>query len=269
MGIVMTGISMGTLVGPLLGGILYERLGPRVPFYAGAMLAWLAFALLWKTVPRRHESRSREMSLSATASRMWHVELLSLWNRAAFRTVFITVALGGAMLCVLEPTLPVYLDRTFAAGPEMIGILFLSATAAYGLMSPLAGLAADRWNRPAIMAIGILGAAATLPWLAVVTIWTGLVTVMVVFGSCIALLLTPALPAMADAVEDCSSSGFGAAYAWFNMAYAIGMMIGTAAGGWLASHYGLFTALCAVSVMVLLNLPFVFISNRCSEYTHE
>ncbi len=110
MGILMTGISMGTLVGPLLGGILYARVGTRVPFYAGAMLAWLSLGLLWKTVPRRPEYPLRGMPLSGVAPQMWHVGLVSIWKRPAFRTVFIVVVAGGMMLCLLEPTLPLHLD---------------------------------------------------------------------------------------------------------------------------------------------------------------
>ena len=270
MGIVMTGISMGTLVGPLLGGVLYERLGTRAPFYAGAILAWLGLALLWKTVPHRPGYPMQGVLLSGAAPRMWHVGLLSLWKRAEFRRIFIIVFLGGMMLCLLEPTLPLHLDQTFSAGPESIGLLFLAATAAYGLFSPLAGMVADRWNRRIVMSMGLVSAAAVLPWIVVSTTWTSLIAVMILFGVSCAMLLTPALPEMADAAEDGVSSDYGAGYAWFNMAYATGMMIGTGVGGWIASHNGLLTAFCTASFVAVACLPLLRVrqpgSNGCRNH---
>ena len=255
MGTVMTGISMGTLIGPLLGGALFERVGPRVPFYAGSLLAWTGFVLLWKTVPRKQLDRMSPTLSPEATPRLWHVALMSIWKRPAFHAVFAIVALGGMMLCLLEPTLPLHLDRTLGAGPESIGWLFLSATAAYGLFSPLAGFASDRWSRRSIMAIGLISAAAVLPWIAIPTSWPSLVAVMVLFGISCSMMLTPALPEMADAADDEASSDYGAAYAWFNMAYAFGMMIGTGAGGWIASLYGLFAALCVMSAAAIICLP--------------
>ncbi len=115
------------------------------------------------------------------------------------------------------------------------------------------------------MATGLVSAAMILPWIAVSTTWLSLIAVMLLFGVSCAMLLTPALPEMADAAEDGVSSDYGAGYAWFNMAYATGMMIGTGAGGWIASHYGLLTAFCTVSVIAIACLPVLRIRQTISK----
>ena len=216
-----------------------------------------ALALLWKAVPRPMTNEISTSLRTRSATRLWHVGLLALWTRPAFRAVFVVVVLGGMMLCLLEPTLPLHLDHQLGAGPEAIGWMFVVASAAYGLFSPLVGMASDRWGRRRIMAAGLVSAAATLPLIALPTTWPFLIAVAVLFGLSCATLLTPALPEMADVADGGDSADYGAAYAWFNMAYALGMMIGTGVGGWLAARQGLFVALCTASIVAILCLPFL------------
>jgi MFS transporter, DHA1 family, solute carrier family 18 (vesicular amine transporter), member 1/2 len=253
MGTVMTGISLGPLIGPLLGGVLFERVGSRAPFYFGLSLAVLALALLWRVVPKSPPiDTSTSLTRPVGASRFWQVGILALWTRPAFRAVFVVVVLGGMMLCLLEPTLPLHLDQHLGAGPEAIGWLFVISTAAYGMISPVVGFASDRWGRRPIMAAGIVSAAVSLPLIAIPTTWPLLIAVTVWFGMSCAMLLTPALPEMADVADGGDSADYGSAYAWFNMAYALGMLIGTGAGGWLAAEHGLFVALCSASCIALI-----------------
>src|SRR5881396_3929007 len=55
LGLVMSGTSVGFMLGPLLGGWLYEVGGARMPFIAVAVLAVIVgVAFLWLVEPQQH-----------------------------------------------------------------------------------------------------------------------------------------------------------------------------------------------------------------------
>src|SRR5437879_4160695 len=64
MGASETAQGAGLIIGPLLGGFLYDRVGPQAPFVASAVLltagTWLAFLVLGRNrpAPAAHTSRT-------------------------------------------------------------------------------------------------------------------------------------------------------------------------------------------------------------------
>jgi MFS family permease len=165
------------------------------------------------------------------------------------------VVVAAATWGLLEPVLPLDLDRRFGASPAVIGALFGAATLAYGLAAPLVGALADRHGRRPTMALGLVLLAVSLPllgWLpALLPVGAALLAVSVAYG----FALTPTLPELADAVDRRGGGGYGAAYAIFNVAYSVGMMAGPVLGGLLADAVGLSATLLLAGVAVLAYLP--------------
>lgn len=243
LGVVLQGMTVGLLVGPPLGGWLYELGGFRLPFLVAAALAavdGLARALLLADPPRGDAP---------------HVSLLDLLRDRQVLVASGLVVVGSGTWALLEPVLPLDLERRFDASPGMVGLLFGVATLAYGLAAPLVGALADHWGRRPSMALGLLLLAATLPlvaWLpALPLVGAALVGVSVAYG----FALTPTLPALADAVDRRGGGAYASAYALFNEAYSAGMLLGPLAGGVLAEWLGLPAALLLLSMMVLACLP--------------
>jgi MFS family permease len=243
LGIAMAGMSLGTLVGPPIGGLLFDWGGPRMPF--GIFTAWTAgiLSLLFLT---RLPTGPRAAAESAGSG--W--PRLRGYGRTAG-----VVVIGSMLLSGLEPTLPIDLEARLGIKPAIIGDLFAVAALAYGLAAPVAGWAADRWGSRRVMTAGVVASALTLPLAAIPTTWWGEAAALAGFGFALAFLLAPTLPEIAAACERNGAVAFGAAYAVFNLAYAVGMAGGQVAGGELAAVVGFRTTLISFSAIALAYLP--------------
>jgi len=251
MGIALTGMTAGLLVGPPLGGLLYEWGGYQWPFLLAAGLAALdgvARGLLLADPPRRETETISPLEL--------------LRDRSILVTVGVVIA-GAGMWGLLEPILPLYLEREYGFSPGGIGLLFGAATLTYGISAPVVGALCDRWGRRPTMVAGLVLVAAALPLLGLpsaVVASGALMLVSIGYG----LALTPTLPALADAVDRRGGTAYGSAYALFNEAYGVGMMAGPVVGGVLAGAFGLPLTLVVTALAMLAYLPALLGSARSS-----
>src|SRR5262249_52422566 len=144
------GMSLGTLIGPPVGGLLFDLAGARLPFLVAAV--WTLFLLV---------GLSR---LPARAAGQAAPAMPVGWRRY-LRTAGAVVT-GSALLSGLEPTLPLHLEYRVGIRPGEVGMLFGWAALVYGLTAPAAGWAADRWGGRRVIAVGLVGCGVTLPLIA-------------------------------------------------------------------------------------------------------
>jgi MFS family permease len=249
LGAAMSGMSLGALVGPPLGGLLFAWGGPRCPFYC--MAAWAALlALCTWWAPRDTEAAPAEAAPAFPAE----------WG--PFVRPLLIVALGSVFLSALEPTLPQHLAAILGATPVQVGFLFGGAALAYALASPLAGWCADRWGCRAVALAGLCACTALLPLIALPTTWAGQVVVLSLFGMACAFLLTPAMSDMAAAAERQQPPPFGLAYAAFNTAFAVGMVIGPTTAAFAADWWGFGPALLGISALSACAVPVLLLPSR-------
>ena len=91
MGLVMSGTTFGFMVGPALGGWLYESGGPRVPYLAVAGLSVVAAAgLAWLQLP----------DAAGTGE---HIPLRTVVRIPAVAVCAAAVVVGGGTIAMLEP----------------------------------------------------------------------------------------------------------------------------------------------------------------------
>jgi MFS family permease len=267
LGIAMSGMSLGTLVGPPLGGLLFDWGGPRMPFFAFAGWTVLILVLLVVT-PLRYAALDRVPGPSGPCKeaprprRLWHA--ISEYGPTAG-----VVIIGALLLSGLEPTLPTDLEGRLGARPSVIGDLFALAALAYGVAAPAAGWAADRWGGRRVMALGVAACAVALPLAAIPVTWWGEAAALAGFGTALAFLLAPTLPEIAAVCERTGADAFGAAYAVFNFAYAIGMAAGQVAGGELAAAFGFGPTLLVFSALAAAYLPFLCRVFRSPEHARR
>jgi len=250
LGLAMTAMSLGTLVGPPLGGLLFSWGGPRLPFLVTAV-----WTLLLTGIVLGMRARLTSSSRPAHGSSLWEG-----WT--GYLHTIGAVILGSMFLSALEPTLPLHLHERFGANPAQTGLVFGLAALVYGLTSPLAGWAADVWGGRRVLIAGLIACLMTLPWLAVPRTWAGEIVALSCFGLACAFLLTPTLPEIAAVCERRSDQGFGAAYAIFNLAYAIGMVIGPVTAGLLKRGFGFGPTLLIFSGVAALALPMLVVPVR-------
>jgi MFS family permease len=247
LGIAMGGMSLGTVVGLSVGGRLFDWGGMRMPFLIFA--GWTAFVLAALFIVRL-PAGLRLVPDCPPATRRQRLQ--------SYGATLGVVVLGAMLMSGLEPTLPTDLESRLGAHPSIIGNLFAIAALAYGLASPIAGWAVDRWGARSVMAFGIVASAVVLPVAALPTRWWGEAAALAAFGGALAFLLAPTLPEIAAACERNGDKTFGAAYGVFNFVYAVGMVSGQVAGGELSAIFGfgptllIFAAITAAYLPVLL-----------------
>jgi multidrug resistance protein len=248
MGLVMSGTSFGVMIGPSIGGWLYEIGGIALPFVAvAAAAALIGIAFLFLPLP---EAGRRESG----------VAILSVLRVPAVAACAAAVVAGASTLAMLEPTLPMFLSARLGLDPARIGLLFGLAAIASVALPPIYGRLADRWGGRRLTHLGLLLTAATLPWLALswdfrsATVFTMLVWIMA------ALIITPSLAYMAEAVSEAGVEAYGVAYGAYNVAWACGLLAGPALGGFLFERVGfggllLIWAPAVLVITILLAVP--------------
>lgn len=228
LGFVMSGSTFGFMIGPTLGGWLYEAGGARLPYLVVAGLSLLIAAAL---VPFPLNARRGEAAVPfGTVFRLPAVILCSA-----------AVIVGGGTLAMLEPVLSLFLSSKLALGPWQIGMVFGSGALVSAFLHPIFGKLAGRFGGRRLMLIGLAAVGAMLP--AFPLIWSfGSASAFYAVGAvAMAALVTPSLAYMAEAISEARIQSFGVAYGVYNFAWAVGLLIGPALGGLLYERLGFFT----------------------------
>ena len=219
MGLFMGGTTVGFMLGPSLGGWLYEMGGSRMPFLGVAALSALCtLGFIWMKAPAQLERGEY-----ATLRQLLRVRAVAICGLA--------VTLGGGTLAMLEPTLALFLAEHIGLGPSRIGLVFGSSAVTLAFLHPIVGRIADRKGGRWLMQAGLIGMALMLPSLAFIRSFSSAVAINVVFTLTVAGMITPSLTYMADATSRAGVKSFGVAYGVYNVAWAIGLLVGPSIGG--------------------------------------
>ena len=225
-GIVMSGTSAAVMVGPTIGGWLYEIGGIRAPFLTVAgMAAVSALGFLWLKIP------SDRAETEAVPIRV------VLGSRAVATCAVVVVAIS-ATISMLEPVLPLFLSAKLGIGPARIGLIFGSGAVATSMLHPIYGRLADRWGGRRLMLIGLPLVACVMPLLTVSWSYQSTIAFFVLNTMCVALVITPSLAFMAEAVSAAGVGSFGVGYGLYNMASGVGLLGGPATAGFVFEHFG-------------------------------
>jgi MFS transporter, DHA1 family, solute carrier family 18 (vesicular amine transporter), member 1/2 len=247
MGLAMLGSNSGSVLGPALGGLLYDWSGSyRFPFLvAGVFLALdgcLRFLLLSRTPPQNTERPAK---------------LADLFRDRAVLAAALIVVLGVGGWGLLEPLLPNHLQRTAGASPGAIGFLFTLAILFYGLCVPCVDRATARWGLRPVMTAGLTAMALSLPLLALsgslFLVGAALCLVSVLY----AFALNPCFTEFAEAVDRRGTGGYAAVYAVYNIAYAVGMVGSDVLAGAVAGQTSFQAALFITAGVMLAFVPVV------------
>jgi DHA1 family solute carrier family 18 vesicular amine transporter 1/2 len=226
MGFVMSGTSFGLMVGPSLGGWLYETGGMKLPFLTVAAFALIAaIGFLWVRLPSSHTEREV-------------VPLGRLLKVPAVATCALTVVVAASTLAMLEPTVSLWLSSSLGLNPARIGLVFgIAALAATGL-HPVFGRLADRWGGRRVTILGVVATALMMPVLSTASSFEAALVLYALQGIAIALVVTPSLAFMAEATSAAGVQSFGVSYGVYNFAWGVGLLVGPAIGGFLFERLG-------------------------------
>ena len=224
-GVVMAGTSVGVMIGPSIGGWLYEVGGIRLPFLFVTLLAAAAAAAFLV------------IDLPAPSAEREHVPMTLVLRQPPVAACAAAVVLASATLSMLEPVMALHLG-SLGIGPARIGLLFGIASLVNTGMHPLAGHFADRWGARRIMLIGLTLSAFAIALLGQTWSFRSTIGFQIPFIISIALMITPSLAYMAEVTTLDGVDSYGVAYGLYNMAWGVGLLIGPATGGFLYERIG-------------------------------
>ena len=217
-GIVMSGTSVAVMIGPSIGGWLYELGGIRLPFLLITLLAIVgAIAFLAIDLPAPSADRTR-------------VPMALVLRQPPVAACAVAVVLASSTLSMLEPVMALHLG-SLGIGPARIGLLFGIAALVNAGTHPLAGRLADRWGARRMMLLGLTLSAFALACLGQTWSFRSTIGFQIPFMISIALMITPSLAYMADVTTLGGVDSFGVAYGLYNMAWGFGLLAGPAIGG--------------------------------------
>jgi MFS transporter, DHA1 family, solute carrier family 18 (vesicular amine transporter), member 1/2 len=245
MGVVMSGATFAFMVGPTLGGWLYEMGGIRLPFIWVALLAvFCTLGFAWLRLPEEKADSER-------------VSILAVLRIPAVAACTAAVVAASATLSMLEPVLPLFLNATLGAGPARIGMLFGAGALTSMAMHPVYGRLADRWGGRRLTMIGLVLTACVVPVLSLAWSYPSAIAFYMLLASTVAIIITPSLAYMAEATSGAGIESYGVGFGLYNMAWGFGLLAGPAVGGAMFELIGfprlaLIWAPCVISITILL-----------------
>jgi MFS transporter, DHA1 family, solute carrier family 18 (vesicular amine transporter), member 1/2 len=224
-GIVMAGTSLAIIVGPSLGGWLYEVGGIRLPFLAvAALTAVVAAGFMWIEPPHRRAARDA-------------VPVSAVLRTPTIAACGVAVVAASSTISMLEPVLSLHL-RTFGIGPGRVGLVFGVGAVASTTLHPIIGRLADRWGSRKLTLCGLVASAIALPILGQTGSFSSATASFVLSAAASALIITPSLAYMGEATTEAGLGSFGVAYGIYNMAWGAGLLAGPALGGFAYERIG-------------------------------
>lgn len=245
-GIVMTGPTIGLLLGPPLGGTLNETLGYRSPFILAIILC--AFDLFGRLlVMERHEAQKwKDVGISASEkSSIDEVKkidaersqisffgvIATLCHSRRALTAFLNTFISGIVFTIMEPTLPLRLQDVYGFTSLKVGLIYLSASVPSIISTILSGTISDKGGAEWVTVISFL---ASTPWWITMAIRGPLglfVTSLSLANFFIAATITPMTADLAAAARELEGIGYTHVFGALNFAYSCSTAIGPILGG--------------------------------------
>jgi MFS family permease len=242
-GFVMMCTSVAVMIGPTLGGWLYEIGGIRMPFLFVAALALVSMSLfVLLDEPRRH-----------TTDEIVPIRLV-LRVPAIAACALVVVAISST-ISMLEPVLSLYLGN-LGVNPGRIGMIYGVAAVLTTTMHPFTGRLADRVGARRLTMLGLVLSACMLPLLAQVWSYRSALGLYVLAAAAGTFTITPSLAFMGEATSDAGVRSFGVSYGLYNLAWGAGLLSGPAIGGYLFERMG-YRNLLVVWAPLLVIVAFV------------
>lgn len=229
MGIALSTISLGVLVGPPLSGVLVDAFGAASPFLLAAVIAAADLVLLLVLIAG---------SPQQTDDAAGPFAVLRVPGSAA---IVIAIAIGAAVLAAVQPVLPGHLGA--GTSGTLVGLMFAIAALVSIVANLVVGWFVASTSPRLLIGAGVLTVVAALLVAGWSTeLWqTGIG--MGLLGLSSALLLAPATTLISEQGFRSSPPTLGGSFALYNLAYAAGLAGGPLLTGFGVQQTGFTTAL--------------------------
>ena len=260
LGWLSTGQLVGSLIGPIFGGILADMTGSyRIPFYCTAATIFLASGLVWLIV---HEEFTRPRKGDRGRSTM--SGLIALATTPALLALFFVLLMAQFGVRTVQPIVTLYVKEMVGAVPNLAtlaGVAFSITGLANVVSAPFLGNRSDRLGYRRVLLICLAGGTLmTLPQAFAENYW---LFTAERFG--VGLFIGGLLPtANALVGRLVSREERGAVYGMTSSAMFLGNSLGPLIGGAIAAGFGLRWVFLLTAAVMAVNLVWVYY--RVPEY---
>jgi MFS family permease len=249
LGTLSTGVMAGTLLGPLVGGVLPGLIGIRATFFLAGGVIFLAFLATCLFI---QEDRGKLAKRDGGAKR-------SAWSLIPDRRPVVAMLLTAMLLMLanmsIEPIITVFVGTLVPERQVVLTAGFVMAAAAFGsiLAAPRLGRLADRIGTWKVV-IGCLVVTGLLlvPQAFVTSGWQ-LLALRFLMG----MSLSGLLPAINATIRHNVPDGTaGTILGYATSAQYAGQVIGPLLGGFVGGHFGMRIVFLATSLVILAGAAF-------------
>ncbi|RRJ64768.1 MFS transporter [Paenibacillus oralis] len=253
MGTIQSGNVAGTILGPLIGGLMAEWIGFRPIFYITGALMFIG-TLLALVFVRENFNREEAAHTPQPSVLQGFLELNKTPQLTALFAV--TFLLQFAMLSPMS-LLPLYVEKLHGAAANVsFWAGFVSAVTGISNMvtSPVLGRVSDKVGAHRILTYCLIGAAATLiPQAFVHTVWQ-LIMIRFLMG----VFMGGLLPSVNALIRFYTPDGMESRAFGFNSStLALGNMLGSLIGGFLSGFIGIEGLFIISGILLLINTVWV------------
>lgn len=253
MGTIQSGNVAGTILGPLIGGLLAEWVGFRPIFYITGTLLFVASILALLFVREKFDRKE-----AAQAPQISVLQGFRELNKTPQLTALfaVTFLLQFAMLSPMS-LLPLYVEKLHGVAtnvPFWAGFVIAVTGISNMITSPLLGRLSDSVGAHRILTFSLIGAAATLiPQAFVHTVWQ-LILIRFLMG----IFMGGLLPSVNALIRFYTPKGMESrAYGFNGSTLALGNMLGSLIGGFLSGYIGIEGLFIVSGVLLFINTIWV------------
>jgi MFS transporter, DHA1 family, multidrug resistance protein len=254
LGWLSTGQLVGSLFGPVIGGVLADLTGSyRVPFFFTGGITLAALALVWAVVhedftPPKHAGPAKSMFSS----------LRLLTGSSGLLALFVVLLMAQFSVRTVQPVITIFVKDLIGSPPELAtlaGLAFSVTGLADLVSSPFLGKRSDIIGYRKVLLICLLGATLTsAPQIFVGSYWA-----FVAERFAIGLFIGGILPtANALIGRSVARENRGTIYGMTASATFLGNSLGPLTGGSIAAGFGIRWVFVMTTVLLAANLLWVW-----------
>lgn len=251
MGLLGTGATAGTILGPLVGGVLSRWIGYRPIFFLTSISCLIAGAVVAITIRERFTARPREKGEGLAGD----LRLVSRYPIVLAMTV--VLFMNTFSVLTAEPVLARFLrtlDAPLAWVSFLSGLVFSMTGVANLLVAPVAGRLSDRFGSKQLLLVCLGGAS-------VLYIVQGFATAtwqMVALRFVLGIFTGGLMPAVSGLIaRTVPRSVQGRVFGLTNSAIFLGNTAGPLVGGILAAKFGLRSVFPVTGALLVADLVWV------------
>lgn len=263
LGWLSTGQLVGSLVGPVIGGLLADMTGSyRIPFFCTSAVLFAATMAVWFIVQEQFAKPQRSGGRGSTLS-----SLFALARSPTLLALFFVLLMAQFGIRTVQPIITLYVQEivgNLSNIATLAGIAFSISGVASMIAAPFLGTRSDRLGYRRVLLICLAGAALTTAPQAFAGNYYVFTAERFAVGLFIGGLL-PVANAMVARLVDRSERG--AVFGMSASAMFLGNSLGPLIGGGVAAGFGLRWVFLMTALVMALNLAWVYY--KVPEHTGE